>query len=53
MAGRAIGLWSDQDLRSMNTAQVEFSPQMTSEVRARLYHGWKRAVERSMGWVEN
>ena len=52
MAGRAVGVWTDQDLRSMNSAQVEFSPQMNAETRASLYHGWKRAVERAMGWVE-
>lgn len=52
LAGRSVGIWNDRDLRAMNSAQIEFSPQMGAEERARLYHGWKRAVERAMKWEE-
>jgi glycerol kinase len=52
LAGLAVGHWSDR-------AQLEdaagkgskvFDPSMGSDRRAALYAGWKRAVERSMGW---
>lgn len=52
LAGRSVGIWNDRDLRAMNSAQIEFSPQMGAEERARLYRGWKRAVERAMKWEE-
>jgi glycerol kinase len=30
----------------------EFTPQMSEHEREGLYRGWKRAVERSLGWAE-
>ena len=52
LAGLAVGYWSDR-------AQLEdaagkgvtvFEPAMEADRRAALYAGWKRAVERAMGW---
>jgi glycerol kinase len=30
-----------------------FSPQMPAERREELYAGWKRAVERALGWAKD
>jgi glycerol kinase len=52
-AGLATGFWSSLDeLRRQWRAGATWQPQMEEGRRARLYHDWKRAVERSFGWVE-
>lgn len=51
-AGLAVGYWRDrEELRANWRAERTFTPQMPEEARARLYAGWKRAVERSLGWA--
>jgi len=52
LAGRAVGLWNDKSLRTLTGRQQEFTPHMSGDMRAELYRGWKRAVKRSMKWIE-
>ena len=52
LAGRAVGVWNDKELLGLMSDQTEFIPQMTGDVRAELYRNWKKAVKRSMNWVE-
>ncbi len=52
LAGITIGLWKKEDIiRNKNIDRV-FDPVMDEATRSRKYHGWKKAVERSMGWIE-
>jgi len=52
LAGLATGLWKDQEeLKSLWTADREFSPQLTDEKRAELLQNWNTAVKRSKNWV--
>ncbi|MDD3759974.1 MAG: glycerol kinase GlpK [Acidithiobacillus sp.] len=52
-AGLATGLWqSTEDLRANWGVDHVWNPQMEDSDRARLYHSWKKAVERSFAWVE-
>jgi len=53
-AGLAVGFWEDLDeiKQKWKTGRV-FSPKWPEERRKRSYAGWRRAVERSMGWVEH
>lgn len=51
-AGRAIGLWSDADIRDIVKADREFAPNMDEVERHRLLRKWKRAVEKSRDWAE-
>jgi glycerol kinase len=53
LAGLAVGFWSSQQELSEHW-QVDrtFEPQMQQEQREQLYAGWKRAVERSLHWVQ-
>lgn len=52
LAGLAVGFWSGLDDISSNWAMDrEFAPTMAADVRARLYRGWQRAVERTRGWA--
>ena len=51
LAGRAVGLWNDAQLRGLQTPDREFVPAMDETERSRLLRQWKRATERSAGWA--
>ncbi|MEV8593477.1 glycerol kinase GlpK [Streptomyces sp. NPDC052013] len=52
-AGLATGFWEDTDeLRSHWHESKRWEPQWSEEERERGYAGWKKAVERSLDWVE-
>jgi glycerol kinase len=52
-AGLATGFWTNlEDLRQNWSVDRTWEPKMDAEERDRLYHDWRRAVERSLGWVE-
>ena len=51
-AGLAVGFWSSEDeLRKNWAADKDWTPAMAPDERARLYAGWKKAVERTLDWV--
>ncbi len=53
-AGLAVGFWSDTEaLRENWGVDRTFEPAMHAAMRERLYDGWKRAVTRTLDWVEN
>jgi glycerol kinase len=52
-AGLAVGFWSDQDeLRERWAEDKRWEPEMSDEDRDAQYHQWKKAVDRSLGWVD-
>jgi glycerol kinase len=52
LAGLAVGLWRDtaEIARKWRAARI-YEPGMSTDQRETLYTGWKRAVERTRGWV--
>ncbi len=52
LAGRAVGLWNDEDLRGLCKSDREFVPNMDEATRRHLLRQWRRAVEKSSGWEE-
>lgn len=52
LAGLACGFWSMADLQSKWHLDRAFHPNMSVEQREKLYKGWLKAVERTMGWEE-
>ncbi|WP_206885644.1 glycerol kinase GlpK [Alicyclobacillus mali (ex Roth et al. 2021)] len=52
LAGLAVGFWSKDEIARSGDIERRFDPQMDAETRARLYRGWQRAVERTMGWAQ-
>lgn len=51
-AGLAVGFWSGfEDLRANWQAERTWQARMDDVVRGRLYAGWKKAIDRAMGWV--
>jgi glycerol kinase len=52
-AGLAVGFWgSTEDLRANWAIDRTWTPGMPRERRDHYYKCWKKAVERSFGWVE-
>lgn len=52
-AGLAVGLWSDiNSLRSNWQKEKEWHPNMAPQVRESLMHAWKKAVHRTLDWVD-
>ncbi|MRR52641.1 MAG: glycerol kinase, partial [Rhodocyclaceae bacterium] len=52
-AGLAVGFWSDFDELRSNWGQDRiWTPAMGEEQRASLYAGWKKAVTRTLNWVD-
>jgi glycerol kinase len=52
-AGLAVGFWKDRsELRSHWAVDKEWKPHMDEARRQKLYSGWKKAVRRTLDWVE-
>ena len=52
-AGLAVGYWSDLDeLRAIWKQKSVFEPVVDDDRRTREYAQWKKAVQRTLGWVE-
>ncbi|GGO96926.1 glycerol kinase GlpK [Wenjunlia tyrosinilytica] len=53
-AGLAVGFWPDLDaLRANWKRAAEWTPRMDASVREREYRNWRKAVERSFGWLDD
>ncbi len=51
-AGLAVGFWADPDeLRTNWRESQRWEPRWTEEQRDSGYAGWRKAVERTFGWV--
>ncbi len=52
-AGLAVGFWKDfEDLKSNWQEDKQWQARMNETKRERQIHFWKKAVQRTMGWVE-
>jgi glycerol kinase len=52
-AGLAVGFWSDQDeLRERWSEDKRWEPQMDEKDRDAQYAQWKKAVQRTLDWVD-
>jgi glycerol kinase len=52
-AGLAVGFWSDtEELKANWNESKRWQPQWSDEQRATGYAGWRKAVDRSLGWVD-
>ncbi len=52
LAGIQIGLWKKEEITKNRRIDKLFNPAMDAATRDKLYNGWKRAVERTKGWVD-
>ncbi|AXK32229.1 glycerol kinase [Streptomyces armeniacus] len=52
-AGLAVGFWPDTEALRVNWKRAaEWTPRMDAAKRDREYKSWLKAVERTMGWIE-
>lgn len=52
-AGLAVGFWAGPDeLRANWREDKRWSPTWSDEQRETAYAGWRKAVERTLGWVD-
>lgn len=52
-AGLTVGFWESTDqIRDMWKEDRTFTPNMKEDTRDELYRGWNKAVERTLGWVD-
>jgi glycerol kinase len=52
-AGLAVGFWKNYDeLRANWGKDREWTPSMDENTRSRLFNGWKKAVERTLNWID-
>jgi glycerol kinase len=52
LAGLAVGFWQRDNIKAAWQLDERFEPSMENEERNKRYAGWKKAVERTMGWEE-
>lgn len=52
LAGIQAGLWKKNDIVKNRVIDKKFSPRMESVTREKLYSGWKKAVQRTMKWID-
>jgi hypothetical protein len=53
IAGLAVGYWKNfEELRCIWSVGKKWDPYMPTKKRAGLLAGWKKAVQRSLGWVD-
>jgi glycerol kinase len=52
-AGLAVGFWNNlEDLRANWQIDKTWRAEMPDDLRKKLYHGWKKAVQRTFDWIE-
>jgi glycerol kinase len=52
LAGIQAGVWKKSDIVKNRVIEKKFQSTMNKEVREKLYKGWKKAVERTKGWID-
>ncbi len=53
LSGLAVGFWKDkEEIEKIREVERVFTPQTDRATADKMYAGWKRAVERSMGWEQ-
>ena len=53
LAGLAVKFWEDkEEINNRWRLENEFIPNLSEESRNRYFKEWKKAVEKSKGWLE-
>lgn len=52
LAGIQVGLWKKETITKNRIIEKKFTPVMDEDKRSSLYKGWKKAVKRSMKWID-
>lgn len=53
-AGLAVGVWNDlQEIQQLWSVSETFVPSMEKSIREKNWLGWKKAITKSLGWIED
>ncbi|NJM25089.1 MAG: glycerol kinase GlpK [Bacteroidia bacterium] len=52
LAGIHIGIWKKEDIVRNRRIEKRFQPNMDEATRSRLYKMWRKAVDRTKGWID-
>jgi len=53
-AGIAVGVWKDtKEIKSLWAEEERFVPTMEGKLREKYLKGWKKAIEKSIGWLDD
>jgi glycerol kinase len=52
LAGIQVKLWKKETIVKNRQVERNFSPVMDKSIREKLYKGWQKAVQRTMGWLD-
>ncbi|MTI32172.1 glycerol kinase GlpK [Xanthovirga aplysinae] len=52
LAGIAVGFWDKDKIHLNRKIEKVFLPSLEEQNREALYKGWQKAVQRTMGWLE-
>lgn len=53
MAGIFAGIWKKEEIKKLRKINRTFRPSVKKSEREKLYAGWKKAVQRTMGWLKD
>ncbi len=53
MAGIQSGLWRQEEIPEKRKTDRVFEPAISAAERKQLYDGWKKAVNRTLGWLKD
>ncbi len=54
LAGLSVGFWdSTEEIKNINSINSEYMPKMDKEKADKYYYNWKRALDKSKGWIES
>ena len=52
LAGIKVGIWDKELINDQRKTERSFTPKFDNEKTEKLYNGWKKAVKRSMKWID-
>ncbi len=52
LAGLKAGIWTLDDLKKVRKTEKRFESKLDASTRSKLYKTWKKAVERTLNWIE-
>jgi glycerol kinase len=53
MAGIYVGIWEKSNIIQNRKVNKIFNSEISDEQRQKLYSGWQKAVEHTIGWSKN
>ncbi len=53
LAGIKSGVWKKEDILNNRVINKTFNPDISQQDRDQLYNGWKKAVDRTLNWLDS